>query len=105
MDEACFNAQANQMLAWLEQRLDQLELDWDYQLKPGGIVEIECTNGSKVIVNRHGAAQEIWVAAKAGGFHFQLQPDGRWLSQREGLELLTCLSQVLSAQMGQAVTI
>jgi CyaY protein len=28
-------------------------------------------DGSKIIVNRHGAAKEMWVAAKSGGFHFR----------------------------------
>ena len=55
----------------------------DFELKAGGIVEIEFDDGSKIIVNRHGAAREIWVAARSGGFHFRW--DGAaWRDTRDG---------------------
>ena len=78
MDEADFNALADAELERLEGLLDACELDFDYEVKPGGVFELEFDNGTKIIVNRHSAAREIWLAAKSGGFHFR--PDGgRWL--------------------------
>ena len=47
------------------------------------MLEIEFADGSKIIVNRHGAAREIWVAARSGGFHFRW--DGAaWRDTRDG---------------------
>jgi len=61
-----FAEQAEHTLDRLEQALDACGLD--YERKEGGIIEIELADGARVIVNRHAAAREIWVAARAGGF-------------------------------------
>ena len=76
MDEAGFNALADAELERLEGLLDACGADFDYEVKPGGVLELEFDNGSKIIVNRHTAAREIWLAAKSGGFHFR-PADGR----------------------------
>ena len=76
MDEAGFNALADAELGLLEGLLDACGADFDYEVKPGGVLELEFDNGSKIIVNRHTAAREIWLAAKSGGFHFR-PADGR----------------------------
>ena len=57
-----------------------------------GILEIECEDGSKVIVNRHVPNREIWVAARSGGFHFRAE-DGRWRDTRGGEELAAALDE------------
>lgn len=104
MDEATFNALADGELARLEQLLDGCAVDFDYELKPGGIVELEFENGSKIIVNRHTAAREIWLAAKSGGFHFK--PDnGRWLGTRDGQDFYTVLSRCMSEQAGEPISL
>lgn len=104
MNESEFNSLADGMLAALEQAMDACGADLDYELKAGGVLEIVCANGSKVIVNRHTAAREIWVAARSGGFHFAPSA-GRWLSARDGSELLETLSRCLSEQCGQPVAL
>jgi CyaY protein len=43
--------------------------------------------------------QEIWVAARAGGFHFRMI-DGSWRDTRDGGELFSALSRLASAQAG-----
>jgi len=104
LDEAGFNALADEMLASIEAALENCAIHLDYEVKPGGVLEIEFEDGSKIIINRHTAAREIWIAAKSGGFHFR--PDaGRWLGTRDGAELLAALSDFISRQSGQAVTL
>ena len=94
MDDSEFEAQAGAALEALE--------DVDFELKPGGIVEIEFDDGSKIIVNRHGAAREIWVAARSGGFHFRW--DGAaWRDTRSGDELFAALSELVSERLGRRV--
>lgn len=106
MNEQEFLVAADAELARIEAALgaaiDAGEFDGDLELKPGGIIEIELENGSKLIVNRHGAAREIWLAAKSGGYHFRHEA-GRWLGTRDGEELLAVLARCLSEQAGQAV--
>ncbi|HXC39169.1 MAG TPA: iron donor protein CyaY, partial [Burkholderiales bacterium] len=65
---------------------DASGVDCEPELKAGGVLEVEFEDGTKIIVNKHGAAQEIWVAAKSGGFHFRYE-DGRWLDTRSKEEL------------------
>ena len=58
---------------------------------------------SKIIINRHAPTQEIWVAAKSGGYHFKWV-DGMWIDTRSGEALLTAISRVLFEQSGVQVT-
>jgi len=102
MNEAEFDSLAEAALRAIERSLEASGLDVDFELKAGGVLEIEFTDGSKVIVNRHGAAREIWVAARSGGFHFRW--DGAaWRDTRDGSELFAALSRVASLQSGAPV--
>jgi CyaY protein len=108
MDEREFMAAADVELARIEAALEVASMrgvvDFDFETKPGGVIEIECENGSKIIVNRHGAAREIWLAAKSGGYHFRPE-GGRWLGTRDGEELMAALSRTLSEQAGVRIAL
>jgi CyaY protein len=102
MDETGFEERAARALEAIERALEQAALEADFELKEGGILEIEFEDGAKMIVNRHGAAREIWVAARSGGFHFRW--DGAaWRDTRSGEELFAALSELLSRQLGRRV--
>ena len=102
MNETEFERVANTTLQEIERRLEACGADLDFELKEGGVLEVEFADGSKVIVNRHGAAREIWVAARSGGFHFRW--DGAaWRDTRDGSELFAALSRVASEQAGEPV--
>jgi CyaY protein len=90
----------------LFQRLEQVleEADLDYELAPGGILEIEFEDDSRIIVNRQAPMREIWVAAKSGGFHYRWQ-EGSWLDTRGGSELFAALSAMASGQAGRSVVL
>ena len=100
MNETEFAAAAEATLDALERALDAAEVD--FERKAGGVLELEFDDGSKIIVNRHGAAREIWVAARAGGFHYRW--DGAaWRDTRSGAELFDALSELVSAPLGRRV--
>ena len=102
MDERAFESRAAEALAAIEQALEAAALDADFELKDGGILEIEFADGSKIIVNRHSAARELWVAARSGGFHYRW--DGAsWRDTRDGSELFAALSELVSQQSGRGV--
>ena len=102
MEETEFTALAERALERIEASLEESGVDADVEMKPGGVIEIEYADGSKMIINRHAAAREIWVAARSGGFHFRWD-NGAWRDTREGTELFAALSKLVSAQSGQAV--
>lgn len=104
MNESEFAALAGTAMADIERRLEASGADIDFELAAGGVLEIEFADGSKIIVNRHAAAREIWVAARAGGFHFR-HDGGAWRDTRDGEELLAKLARLASAQAGEVVNL
>lgn len=105
MDESAFDALSEAEMIRIEAAIEASGADVDIETLQGSVLEVECEDGSKVIINRHSAAQEIWVAAKSGGFHFAPQEDGRWIAGRDGTELYDTLSRVISEQSGEAVVV
>jgi CyaY protein len=104
MEDKEFNALADNILALIEAALEASDADIDFELAAGGVLEIEFADGSKIIVNRHGVAREVWVAARAGGFHFRW--DGAcWRDTRDGAELMEKLSLLASQQAGETVSL
>ena len=99
MNDSEFNTLADAVLSRIETGLDESGADLDFAMISAGVLEIEFADRSKIIVNRHGAAKEMWVAARSGGFHFRW--DGQhWRDTRDGGELLAALSSLVSAQSG-----
>ncbi len=102
MNESEFERIADAAIAALERAFEAGAPDADVQAKGGGMLEIEFDDGSKMVINRHGAAREIWVAARSGGFHFRF--DGAaWRDTRDGSELFAAVSKLASQQAGVPV--
>jgi CyaY protein len=79
---------------WLQD--DVIDIDTQ---RTGGLLELVFPNDSRIIVNTQPPLQEIWLAARAGGFHYR-HVQGRWLDTRDGSEFFDALSQHASAQGG-----
>jgi CyaY protein len=108
MGEETFTKQAAQTLDQLEADIERSaeEAGVDLELsRQDNVIEIEFEDGSKVVINSHQAAGEIWVAARAGGFHFKPAPEGRWIDGRSGRDLRSMLSEQLSAQAGSTIAL
>ena len=104
MTESEFESIADATLAALERAFEASAPDADVQTKGSGVLEIEFEDGSKMVINRQGAAREIWVAAKSGGFHFR--HDGTaWRDTRDGSELFAAVSRLASEQGGTPVVL
>jgi CyaY protein len=104
MNDSEFKALADAALKHIEAGLERSGADIDFEMVADQVLEIEFADGSKIIVNRHDAAQEIWVAARSGGFHYRW--DGRrWLDARHDEELIAALSKLVSQQAGQVVSL
>lgn len=103
MTETEFNQEVDALFMKIEAALDARDTDIDYETT-AGILTLEFEDGSKIIVNRQGATQEIWVAAKSGGYHYRWN-EGAWRNTRDGSELLTSLSNYISRQSGQDIAL
>ena len=96
-----FNALADAMFDRIVEIVDASDAVDDIELNQGAL-EITCDDDSKIIINRHAPTQEIWVAAKSGGYHFK-RIDAGWVDTRSGEALSAALSRVLREQTRQAV--
>lgn len=97
MNESEFNGLAEETLDRIECSLESRNVDIDCSRVGDGVLEIEFDDGTKIVVSRHVVMQEIWVAARSGGYHFSW--DGKlWRDTRDGAELMGALSELISAQ-------
>ena len=104
MTEGEFAALAEAALAALERAFEAGAPEADVESKAEGVLEIEFDDGSRMIINRHAAAREIWVAARSGGHHFR--HDGtQWRDTRDGSELFAAVSRLASEQAGAAIVL
>jgi len=106
MGEQSFVTRAAQMLDRLEAEIERAadEAGVDLELsRQDNVIDIEFEDGTKVVINSHQAAGEIWVAARSGGYHFKPVEADRWIDGRSGRELRTLLAEQLSAQAGRPI--
>jgi CyaY protein len=82
---------------WLQD--DVIDID---SQRTGGLLELSFPNGSKLIINTQPPLQEIWLAARAGGYHYRFVT-GRWLDTRDGSEFHAALSAQAGAQGGKVL--
>jgi len=82
--------------AWLD--ADVIDID---SHRTGGLLELSFPNGSKIVINTQPPLHELWLASRAGGYHFHWV-DGQW-RDREGHEFHTRLSAQASAQAGSSL--
>ena len=100
MNETDFLRLTSATLTRIEHGLEAAGLD--FESPADGILEIEFNDSSKMVINRHSVAQEIWVAARAGGFHFR--HDGNaWCDTRDNAELFAKLTTLIAAQSGEGI--
>ena len=99
-----FDSMADATLERIAQALDESGADFDCEPKGDGVLELEFADANRIIVNRQSAAQEIWVAAKSGGYHFRWN-GSKWADTRHGGELFATLSKLVSGQSGSQVVL
>ena len=101
MTKSEFNKLSDAVFARIEQAIDASGAD--IECTPNGpVLELEFADGSKVIINRHALNQEVWLAAKSGGFHYGYQ-ENQWLSRRDGSELFDKLGELIKMGAGETV--
>ena len=96
---------AEALLAQVEASCDRINDDTDADIdsqRVGGMVTITFQNGSQIIVNLQKPLHEVWLAAKAGGFHYKFE-GARWMDTKGQGEFFENLSRQATAQAGRAL--
>lgn len=103
LSDAEYTRRAHAVLAGIEATIDRWldddVIDIDTH-RTGGLLELSFPGGSKIILNTQPPLQELWMAARAGGFHYRWV-DGAWRDSRSGEEFFAALSAQASAQGGR----
>lgn len=99
MNEQEFRQISRAALLQLEDLLEKSGADVDFEWQGEGVLCIESADGSQIIINAHQAAQEIWLAARSGAFHFRFS-EGDWRDTRGQGSLLEKLSALLGVRLG-----
>jgi CyaY protein len=105
LSDADYRARTGAVLASIEAHVDRWLQDDVADIdahRTGGLLELTFADASKVIINTQPPLQELWIAARSGGFHYKFV-DGRWIDTRHGLEFFDALSACASEQAGRAL--
>lgn len=101
MNDAEYHANASALFQTIEELIDQIveehDAAMDYE-NTGGVLTIflEDTN-TQVIVSKQAPTQQIWVAAKSGGFHC-VHDGEQWRCTKTNETLPALLSRTCSEQ-------
>ncbi len=106
MNESEFREVAEQTIDDIQDAVDNSGADIDYD-EIGGVLTLEFTDGSKIIFSKQGAMNQLWMAAKAGGFHFDYDVDAKqWLCDSgDKEELYSMLSRLSGEQAGEEISL
>ncbi|WP_199610260.1 iron donor protein CyaY [Flocculibacter collagenilyticus] len=96
MNEQEYHQLADEMLLAVEESIDEIDFDLDYEAA-GGILTIIFPNQSKIIINKQAPLLQLWVATKFNGHHFELIDD-QWIDNRTGAEFWQLISDAATKQ-------
>lgn len=101
MLESEYNALIDETLLSIEDAVDASEFDIDFDTI-AGILTLEFTDQSKIIINRQAALSQLWIAARSGGYHLDYI-DGRWFCKSADSSLQPLIDRLCSEQAGVTV--
>ena len=106
MNESEFQKIAGQTIEDLQDAIDNSGADIDYD-EIGGVLTLEFENGSKIIFSKQGAMNQLWMAAKSGGFHFDYNEEAeRWVCDSgDNEEMYKMLSRLSTDQAEEEVSL
>ena len=104
MNESEFSQLIDDIIIQIEDALDELDNDIDYETS-AGILNITLENNSQIIINRQISAMQLWMAAKSGGYHFNYDATQGWQDERSGEAFKTALDRCLSEQSDEEIVL
>ncbi|CAM4042587.1 iron donor protein CyaY [Comamonas aquatilis] len=95
---------ADQLLLAVEQCCDRINDETDADIdaqRTGGLVTLVFANRSQIVINQQKPLHEIWLAAKAGGFHYRFdEAQNAWMDTKGAGEFFANLSAYACEQSG-----
>jgi len=96
MNDSEFIALADQVLDSIERQADDWAASMDLDIetrRQDNVLTLVFEDGAQVVINSQTAMQELWVAARSGGFHYRYTGH-QWNDTRSGPPLHEALSHI-----------
>jgi CyaY protein len=106
MTDPEFMDRAETLLRQVETSCDRINEESDADIdnqRVGGMVTLTFANGSQIIVNLQKPLHEVWLAARAGGFHYRFDGE-QWMDTKGQGEFFSHLTRYAGEQAGQALS-
>ena len=105
MDDASFDRVARDELHELENAFSDIDPDEVEVSSSEGVLRLDLRDGTRIVINSHRAARQIWMAAVASAWHFDPSGDGAWRAAKTGEELRPTLARLLHERIGLTVSL
>jgi CyaY protein len=105
MDDASFDRVARDELHDLENAFAEIDPDDVEVSTSDGVLRLDLRDGTRIVINSHRAARQIWMAAIASAWHFDLSGDGSWRAAKTGEELRPTLARLVRERIGLSVSL
>jgi CyaY protein len=104
-EDQVFDQVADAQLRRLERALSSFDPDELEAELAGDILTITLGDGTRIVINRHRAARQIWMAALRQAWHFDpVRETGLWQTGR-GEELVATLERILSQRLRRPIVL
>ncbi|NVB85138.1 MAG: iron donor protein CyaY [Kofleriaceae bacterium] len=100
MDDVTFDKVAREELHSLEDAFSDIDPDEVEVSTSDGVLRLDLRDGTRIVINSHRAARQIWMAAVASAWHFDPVEEGVWRSGKSGEELRPTLQKLLRERIG-----
>jgi len=105
MDDAEFDRIAREELHHLEDAFADVDPDDVEVTSSEGVLKLALRDGTKIVINSHRAARQIWMAAIATAWHFDPIDPTTWRAAKTGEELRPTLARLVKERIGVTVTL
>jgi len=102
MTEQEFQERAAACLAHVAHWVDRVDDDGLDMTMGDGLVTLEFDDGAKYVLNRQGAARQMWFAAGARAWHYDWRGES-WVDDRDGHRLYDRVAEVVAAKLGHPI--
>lgn len=90
-----FNSRAIKILSYIATMIEELDIDVKIDVDFQSDILSLTTDKGEYIINKHSAAQQIWLASpKSGPYHFSEGEGGKWLN-KDNKDLFSILNEEL----------
>ena len=104
MDEPVFDRVARDELRLIEDAFADIDPDLVEVSTSDGVLRLDLKDGTKIVINSHRAARQIWLAAVASAWHFDPPTvdgaGGAWRASKSGDELRPTIVKLLRERIG-----